>query len=216
VITVGLTGNLSCGKSTIARRLRELGAVVVDADALVHAALAKGGEAVPAVLARFPGTGAGRGGVDRAALAKLVFADEAARRDLEALLHPIVWRHQANERERARAQGASVFVVEAALLYEAWRNGGADPRSRFDVIVVVTCDPRVQLERAIARHPLTSAGRRADAEREVNARLLAQMPQAEKAALADIVLDNSGDPEEARARADLLFSDLERRAIGSP
>jgi len=216
VITVGLTGNLGCGKSTLARRLAELGAVVVDADALVHAALAPEGDAVAEVLARFPEAADEAGGVDRRALARRVFGDGVARRDLEAILHPIVWRRQAERREEARARGALFFVVEATLLFEAWRSGGPDPHSRFDVLVVVTCDPGVQLARAVARHPLTAAGRRDEAERDVSARLLAQMPQEQKAALADVVIDNSGTPEAARAQADLLFSDLERRAITSP
>lgn len=207
MIAVGLTGNLGSGKSTVARFFREHGAEVLDADALVHEMLAEGGEAAAAVLEEFPSAASRTGrGVDRQALARIVFHDERARRRLESILHPLVIARQDAWLEQARARGAELAVVEASLMLEAFRAGGPDPRDRFDRIVVVTCDEATQLERAVARQISRTGSTRAEAERDARARLLAQMTPSEKAALADDVIDNSGDPEETARQVAVLVS----------
>ena len=210
MIALGLTGNLGSGKSSVAGMLRERGAEVLDADRLVHAMLAEGGEAVDDVLAAFPRAAApGGASVDRRALASVVFADDRARRVLESILHPLVLRREHEWLEQCRARGARLAVVEATLLLEAWAAGGEDPRERFDAIVAVTCDEATQVARAVARG--VAAGVALDAaERDARARLAAQMPQAEKAALADHVIDNSGPLEATAAQVDALVEELER------
>ena len=197
---IALSGNIGCGKSAVAKMFAELGATIIDADALVHEMLAEGGEAVSAVLAEFPDSAAADGrSVDRKRLGAIVFADPSRRRALEALLHPRVWAREAALAAEALSRGARLVVVEATLLFEAWRNGGPDPRERFDAIVVVTCEPDIQLQRVIAR---------GHAEADARARIAAQMPQDEKARLADHVIDNSSDLESTRQQVTLLHSAL--------
>jgi dephospho-CoA kinase len=203
VISVGLTGNIGCGKSTVARMFGELGAEVVDADAVVHELLAPGGAAVPQVLARFPSCAGSDGGVDRARLGALVFAEPEERERLEAILHPLVLERTQQLVAQAQAAGRQMVVVEAALIFEAAER---HPRSleRFDAVVVVTCDPEVQLQRAMAR----TGRRRDEVEAALAPRLAAQMPQDEKAARADHVIDNSGDPEGTRRQVRMVCSKL--------
>ena len=128
-----------------------------------------------------------------------MFADPSRRRALEALLHPRVWAREEALAAQALSHGAKLVVVEATLLFEAWRNGGPDPRARFDALIVVTCDPGTQLSRVIAR---------GHSEADARARIAAQMPQDEKARLADHVIDNSGDLESTRQQVTLLHSAL--------
>lgn len=197
---VSLTGNIGCGKSAVAKMFAERGATIIDADALVHEMLAEGGEAVSAVLAEFPESAAVDGrSVDRKRLGAIVFANPSRRRALEALLHPRVWAREEALAAEALSRDAKLVVVEATLLFEAWRNGGPDPRERFDAIVVVTCDPDIQLRRVIGR---------GHSETDARARIAAQMPQDEKARLADHVIDNSGDLESTRQQVTLLHSAL--------
>ncbi len=185
---VGLTGGLASGKSTVAGLLAELGAAVIDADRVVHDLYGPGQPGAHAVAERF-GTDllAPDGSVDRDRLAGLVASDPGARKVLEALIHPLV-------RERIRAwiselgeggEAPPVAVVEATLMVEtgSWRD--------HDLLVVVSCRPEQQLERAVARGM---------PEERARALLAAQLPLAEKVALADVVVDNSGPPEVLPAR----------------
>jgi dephospho-CoA kinase len=204
VIALGLTGNIGCGKSTVAAMLADMGAVVVDADQVVRELLSPGGAAEAAVLAAFPGARGTDGAIDRRALAAIVFADAARRRELERIVHPLVLERSEAEARDARARGAKLFVHEAALLFEAARDGGPDPRARFDALVVVTCDPAVQLERVAAR----ARGDRDAALADARSRIAAQMPQDEKARLADFVVDNSGDLAETERQVRVVVSGL--------
>ncbi len=214
MIAIGLTGNLGSGKSTVARLLRERGAAVLDADLVVREMLAEGGEAVPDVIAAFPSAATPDGrAVQRTRLAELVFGDEDARHRLEDILHPRVHARQAAWLDAQRREGASLAVVEASQMLEAHARGGPDPRERFDLIVVVTCDDDERLRRAVSR--AVAAGVPADrAERDARSRIAAQMPQERKAALADLVVDNSGSLADAEAAVDRLHADLARRAAG--
>jgi dephospho-CoA kinase len=211
MISAGLTGNIGAGKTRVAQMMRRHGAEVLDADVLVHGLLHEGGDAVAEVLASFP-SAASRDGrsVDRRALGRIVFADQEKRRRLEGILHPMVHERQRRWLDGCAARGTKIAVVEATLMIEAWKNGGPDPRERFDVIIVVTCDEATQIRRAVARAVAAGASP-AEAERDARARLSAQMPQAEKAAHADYVVDNSGDTQATAAHVDVLVAELLRR-----
>jgi len=200
VLRIGLTGGIASGKSAVADRLAELGAVVLDADVLAREVVARGTPGLTEVVTRFgPGVLAGDG-LDRAALGRLVFADPSARRDLERIVHPAV-RQRAAELER-QAPDDAVVVHVIPLLVETGQ--AAD----FDLCVVVDCDPATQAARLQRRNGLTAA--------EADARLAAQATRAERLAVADVVLSNDGSLGELRRRVDALWAGLDRapRTVG--
>ena len=208
LLDVGLTGGIASGKSTVTRILQGLGARVFDADAVVHELLAAGRPEARLVLERFgPTVRAADGGVDRAALAAIVFADPGALEDLNALVHPAVRRELDARKEVVRSAGGGVVITDAALLVET----GAF--ARYDRLIVVACDPGLQLARLLARSPeLTVAAARA--------RIAAQAPVTRKVGLADYVIDTSGTladtDRHSRAVWDLLRADLDLRRRGEP
>jgi dephospho-CoA kinase len=180
---LGLTGSVGMGKSVTARFFAEEGMPVHDADAAVHRLYE--GEAVAPIEAAFPGTTA-NGKVDRAKLAEHVLGDAAALKRLEAIVHPLV---QASERRflaEAQARGAKVAVLDIPLLFET----GSD--RRVDAVVVVSAPPGVQRARVLARPGMTVE--------KFEAILAKQMPDAEKRARADFVVDTSQGFEAARAQ----------------
>jgi dephospho-CoA kinase len=180
---LGLTGSVGMGKSVTARFFAEEGMPVHDADAAVHRLYE--GEAVAPIEAAFPGTTA-NGKVDRAKLAEHVLGDAAALKRLEAIVHPLV---QASERRflaEAQARGAKVAVLDIPLLFET----GGD--RRVDAVVVVSAPPEVQRARVLARPGMTVE--------KFEAILAKQMPDAEKRARADFVVDTSQGFEAARAQ----------------
>jgi dephospho-CoA kinase len=183
MFTLGLTGSVGMGKSATARFFADEGVPVYDADAVVHRLYE--GEAVAPIEAAFPGTTA-TGKVDRTKLAARVLDDAAALKRLEAIVHPLV---QASERRflaDAKARGAQVAVLDIPLLFET---GG---ERRVDAVVVVSAPPEVQRERVLARPGMTV---------EKFAAILAkQMPDAEKRARADFVVDTSQGFEAARTQ----------------
>ncbi len=189
---VGLTGNIGCGKTAVAGMLRRLGAEFIDADKVAHEQLRPATPATAAVARRF-----GRqilkadGSVDRQALANVVFADAKALRALERIVHPFVLR-EIDERV-ARAQ-AAVVVIEAIKLLESGLH------LRCDQVWVVTCHEEQQVERLI-----TSRGMLRE---EALQRIRAQPPQAEKAARADVVIDNGGTLEETWRQVKAAWSAL--------
>ncbi|UMY17630.1 dephospho-CoA kinase [Methylobacterium organophilum] len=198
---LGLTGSIGMGKSATAAMFAEHGVPVHDADAAVHALYAPGGAAVDKIGARFPGTLNAAGGVDRAKLRALVLDDPEAMRDLEQLVHPLV-----AEQERAflaRHAQAPLVVLDIPLLFE----GGA--AARCDAVLVVTAPPEIQRERVLARPGMTE---------EAFTRILAkQMPDGEKRARADYLLDTSLGFAEAGARVAEIIVDLTRgRAAQRP
>jgi dephospho-CoA kinase len=197
VLLVGLTGGIGSGKSTVSNMLAERGAVILDADRFAHDAVRSGTEAFDSVVERF-GSEVVRpdGELDRAHLAGIVFADEASRRDLEAIVHPEV-RRMIAAGIGANAQTSKVVVLESPLLIEM------DQQGSCDVVVVVV----VSLEDAIAR-----LVRRGMSEADARARQAAQLPLEEHAKVADVILDNGGDLEELRAEVDRLWESLSARA----
>ncbi len=178
---IGLTGNIACGKSTVLRVLRELGAQTIDADELTHRALAPDGAAYDGVVLAFgPGVLTEAGEIDRGALGRIVFSDPAELARLEALVQPHV-RAQIN---KLLASASSPVVIDAIKLFE----GGL--AERCDEVWVVLCRPEQQVERLIRRNNYS--------REEALMRIRAQPPQEAKVRLADVIIDNSGTEEETR------------------
>jgi dephospho-CoA kinase len=197
MLLVGLTGGIGSGKSTVARMLAERGAVVLDADAFAREAIAAGTPGFRAVAERFGEEVVDPdGGLDRPGLAAIVFADDEARRDLEAIVHPEVRRRLVRAIE-AHADGDDILVIDSPLLVEAGQGGSVQ------LLVVVTAPEEAQLERLAADRGMS--------EEEVRARMAAQMPPEEKAANADVVLDNDGDLLDLERQVERLWRDLEAR-----
>lgn len=194
MFVLGVTGGIGSGKSTVAALLAARGAQVLDADAIVRE-LYRGGE-LPRRIARRFGAAmlAPDGSVDRAALAAAVFADPAARRDLEALVHPEVRRTvEARLGELRRAGFTGLVVVDAALLVEA------TPPYPLDALLVVTAPPALRVERLAARGV---------APDEAARRIAAQTDDAARAARADAVLVNDSSREELERRLDAALREL--------
>jgi dephospho-CoA kinase len=192
---IGLTGGIASGKSTFAAALRARGVPVVDADALARAAVAPGSAALAEIERAFgPDVLAADGSLDRRRMAALVFADDAARRRLEAITHPAVRRAMAEETARLSAQGHDLAFYDTPLLFEV----GLE--AVVDAVVVVFAPPHVQRERLAARDGLGRA--------QADARLAAQLPIDEKAARADFVVENVGAPADLGEKADRLLADL--------
>ena len=179
MLKVGLTGGIATGKSYVLEQFRRRGVPCLDADELAHGVTASGTEATAAIAARFGNDIlAADGAVDRRKLGPIVFADLAARRELEAIVHPAVYRAiQAGLRGFELVGDGAFAVVDVPLLYET----GAE--KTFDKVIVTTCAPEIQLAR------LRDRGLTGDAARQ---RLAAQWPTAKKAARADVVVTTDG------------------------
>ena len=197
---IGLTGGIACGKSTVSAELRARGAAIIDADALAHELSQPHQPIYNAYVERFGSEiVAADGTLDRAAIARRVFADPAVRAEVEAIAHPII-RRAAEERLRAaRDENKRAAVLDVPLLFEAGWDALADETW------VVALPREEQLARLLARDKAMDAG-------EARARIAAQMPLAEKCARAHVVIDNSGTVEEIREYIGKLWKEriLER------
>ncbi|MEJ2375746.1 MAG: dephospho-CoA kinase [Pseudolabrys sp.] len=180
---LALTGSLGMGKSTTAKMFAEEGVPVHDADAAVHALYE--GEAAPLIEAAFPGT-TENGKVDRDKLGKRVLGDEVAIRKLEAVVHPLVRKAEERFLREAERAGASVAVLDIPLLFET---GG---EKRCDAVVVVSAPAEVQRARAFERPGMS--------EEKFRAILANQVPDAEKCARADFIVDSGHGFKRARAQ----------------
>jgi len=200
VLRVGLTGGIATGKSYVRQRLHEAGFPTIDADVLAREAIAPGSEGARAVVARFGREILTEGGaIDRARLGAQVFADAAARADLEAIVHPRVYaRITGWFTQLARNGYRGAAVADIPLLFET---GRADD---FDVVVVVMCAPEIQQARLQARDGL-------DAEAAAR-RLAAQWPTAEKASRADIVVRTDDGFADTDRQVQALVAQLQRQA----
>ncbi|HEY3006284.1 MAG TPA: dephospho-CoA kinase [Kribbellaceae bacterium] len=197
MLRVGLTGGIGSGKSEVSRRLRAHGAVVVDADVLAREVVAPGTEGLAEVVAAFGNDVLTAGGaLDRPKLGALVFADDEARKRLEAIVHPRV-RARAAELEAAAAPDA-VVVHDIPLLVET---GQAD---RFDVVLVVDVPPDVQLRRL--------TGQRGMSEDEARARIASQAGREDRLKAADVVIDNSRSLADLDAAVAEVWGRLAARA----
>jgi dephospho-CoA kinase len=182
---VGLTGGIASGKSTVAAMLVDLGAVLIDGDALAREVVARGTPGLARVVEEFgEGILSPEGDLDRPALGRIVFADEEARRRLEAITHPLIFERYA-ELEAAAPPGALV-VHDIPLLAES---GRADT---FDAVVVVDVPVEVQVERMVRDRGWT--------REEAESRIAAQASREDRLAIATHVIDNTGSLEELRAR----------------
>ncbi len=192
---IGLTGGIATGKSHVRARFEHLGVPTIDADVLAREAVAPGSPVLAEVVQRFgPGVLDASGALDRRALAGIVFADDQARRDLEAIVHPRV--RAATDLWFAALDPAQPFAVaDIPLLYETGRD--AD----FDLVIVAAADPDTQVRRVMARDGLSEAAARA--------RLAAQWPIEEKVRRADFVIRTDG----AHADTDLAVDDVYRLLI---
>jgi dephospho-CoA kinase len=183
MIILGLTGSIGMGKSTTAKLFEEAGVPVYDADATVHRLYE--GEAAPAIEAAFPGSTV-NGEVDRTKLSARVVHDPAAMKALEGIVHPMLGASRQKFLLDAEHSGAPVAVFDVPLLFET---GG---EKRVDAVVVVTTSPEVQRARILARDNMTPE--------KLDAILARQLPDAEKRARADFVVDTSDGLEPVRAR----------------
>jgi dephospho-CoA kinase len=190
---VALTGGIASGKSTVARLLAGLGALVIDADQLARDVVEPGTPGLDRVVERF-----GRevltddGHLDRPAVAAIVFKDVQARKDLEAIVHPLV--HEAGQRAEADAEPGRLVVHDIPLLAEAGRAEG------FDAVIVVDTPAETQVARMVEDRGWT----REDAE----ARIAAQAPREQRRSLATHVIDNSGSREDLEARVREVYAEL--------
>lgn len=188
LVRVGLTGNIASGKSAVADVWAGLGATIIDADVLARRAVEPGTDALARIVDRFgDDVLQADGQLDRAALRRRVFADEAARRDLEGILHPEIARLRADEETHGRAAGAAVIVNVVPLLFEV----GLD--EAMDVVVLVDAPESVRAERLMEHRGLSPE--------EARAMIDAQMPAATKRNRADIVIDNDGTLDELERKA---------------
>jgi dephospho-CoA kinase len=198
MLLVGLTGGIGTGKSTVARMLEKRGAVVFDADILARQAVAPGTPGFDQVVERFgPNVLAPGGGLDREALASIVFSDPAARRDLEGIVHPEVRRMFAEGCEEYR-DSDRVVVFSAPLLVETGMH------TAFDLLIVVSAPVATQIERLMRDRGM--------GERDVQARIAAQLPLEAKAEVADVLVDNEGTLEDLERRVERVWRDLDARA----
>jgi dephospho-CoA kinase len=195
MLKAALTGGIATGKSHVLEGLRRRGVPCLDADVLAHGVEAAGTEATQAIAARFgDGVLAKDGSVDRRKLGPIVFADSVARRDLEAIVHPAVYRAiKAGLRAFELTGNPRLAVVDVPLLFESGR------ASDFDMVIATVCRPEIQLARLIARGMSDADARQ---------RLAAQLPSAEKAARANHVIDTSGTFEETDVQVDRVLKAL--------
>ncbi len=193
---VGLTGGVASGKSTVSAILRELGAVVIDADRIAREVVAKGTEGLAAVVRELGEEILDENGeMDRPAVARLVFADDDARRRLEGVIHPLVRSEGA--RLEGEAPEGSVVVHDIPLLAETGQ------ASAFDAVLVVDADPEEQVRRAVRD--------RGWSEEEARSRIAAQAGREERRAFATHVIENSGTLDELRRRVEEVYSQLQTR-----
>ncbi|MBX3174647.1 MAG: dephospho-CoA kinase [Gemmatimonadaceae bacterium] len=192
---IGLTGNIASGKSTVAARLAELGAPIVDADVLAREAVAPGSPGLAAITRRWgDAVVTADGQLDRAALRRIVFADAGERRALDAIVHPEVARLRDAAVARHRAAGAPVVVCDIPLLFEA------ELEESVDTILLVHAPAAVRRERLVRERGLSPD--------EADAMIGAQMPSEWKRERADHVLENAGTREELLAAVDQLWPRL--------
>lgn len=196
-LRVALTGGIATGKSFCLGEMAAAGVPTIDADRLAHDAIAPGTPGFDAVVLRFGrGVVGASGAIDRPALGRLVFGDARARRDLEAIIHPGVYRAVERWFAELGDRNERLGVADIPLLYETGRE------IDFDVVIVASCPPEMQVERLMARNALSRD--------EAAQRMAAQMPIGEKAERADHVIDTSGSFDETRNQIRRLLEELRR------
>jgi dephospho-CoA kinase len=190
---IGLTGSIAMGKTHTARIFAEEGIPVFDADAVVHALYRPGWKAVDIVRSLSPQVVVGND-VDRMRLSAEIMEDEGLLKRLEAAIHPLVREEQAQFVKRERRKNTPLVVVDVPLLFETGRE------HEFDSIVVVSAPPEIQRQRALARPGMTP--------KKLDLILSRQMPDREKRARADFVVDTGGSDELARSQVKRIVNQL--------
>lgn len=193
---IGLTGGIASGKSVVSKRLAELGAVIVDADVLAREVVAPGTEGLSDIRSAFgPTVITADGSLDRAALGAIVFADPDARSVLNGITHPAVWRRARELFAKAAAENPDAIVVyDVPLLAEVQAERAID----FDLVVVVHADAATRIRRMTELRGMS----REEAAHRINS----QASDAERLAIADLVIDANGTLEETLAQADRLWA----------
>jgi dephospho-CoA kinase len=195
VIVVGLTGGIGAGKSTVSALLAEHGAVVIDADAIVHEVQSPGHPVLAQMVERFgPDILLPDGRLDRQAVADIVFGDDQALADLNAIVHPAVGAEIA-ERMQAEQDTDHVVILDVPLLVESGRDDMA-------AVIVVDVDPEVAVARLVDQRGMSEA--------DARARIARQASREERLAKADHVIDNHGDREALRRRVDEVWDQISR------
>ena len=190
---LALTGGIGSGKSTVSAMLADRGAVIIDADAITREVQQPGHEVFDAIVTRFgDGVVATDGTLDREALAKVVFADEAARKDLEKIVHPAVGAEML-KRLQSEAETDHVVVYDVPLLVEAARRAMS-----FGGVIVVDIDPEIAVQRVVEQRGMGEA--------DVRARIANQASREERRAVADKVIDNSGTRDDLRRQVDEVWA----------
>ena len=191
MLLVGLTGGIGSGKSTVSALLAARGAVIVDADAITRSLQRPGEPVFEAMVERFgAGIVAADGSLDRPAVAAIVFTDEAAKRDLEAIVHPAVGAAMI-EQLQAHAGTDAVVVYDVPLLVESGKTG-------YGAVIVVDVDPEVAIERLVAHRGFD--------EVDARARIANQVTRDARLAVADRVVDNSGSLDELEGQVDEVWA----------
>jgi dephospho-CoA kinase len=195
MLRVALTGGVATGKSYCLARFRAAGVPVIDADRLAREAVAPGSPGLAATVKRFGTTGVTADGtLDRGRLGALVFADPVARRDLEAIVHPYVYRAITKWYEQMAAAGARLAIADIPLLFETGHEGD------FDRVIVATCPEDLQIQRLALRDGLDA--------RQARARLAAQWPLARKVGAAHFVIDTGGSFDATDRQVDDVIAAL--------
>lgn len=194
---IALTGGFGTGKSTVGRMFEDLGIPRVDADILVHKLMESGGDVWREIVATF-GEEILQSDreIDRSRLAEIVFGDAKKRKQLEAIVHPKVREAMHQEIDRLSQAGQTKIILEIPLLFEV----GWDREEKWNAIIVVTCDEKIQQERASKKFGLSAEA--------IKARISAQLPLSEKIKKATFVIDNSNDATATRKEVEKIFCSL--------
>jgi dephospho-CoA kinase len=188
MLKLGVTGGIGCGKSTVTALLAELGATVIDADAISRSLTAAGGAALPEIVRQFGSEMlASNGELDRTRMRHQVFSDTAARQQLESIIHPMVRREIERQIQTAEQSAVKCLILDIPLLVESdhWR-------TFLDRILVVDCEPATQIQRTMSRNSMTAE--------QVQAIMNIQSTRAQRLALADAVVLNDGITKEELRR----------------
>jgi dephospho-CoA kinase len=198
---IGLTGGIASGKSVVAKRFAELGAVVVDADVLAREVVEPGTPGLAAIAAHFgPRVIAADGGLDRPALGAIVFSDPEARLALNAITHPAVWRRARQLFDEAQRDDPDAIVVyDVPLLAEA----AADRPITFDLVVVVDAGTETRIRRLVELRGMS--------EQDARNRVSSQASDEQRLSIADEVIDSNGSLDETLAQADALYARIRAR-----
>lgn len=194
MLRIGLTGGIGSGKSTVSSRLAELGAVVVDADRIAREVVAPGEPALERIRERFGEVVFdAAGALDRPALGRVVFGDPQALAALEDITHPAIWARTAERFAAAEAVGTSIGVHDMPLLVEKGMAG------EYHLVLVVDTDEEVRVERLVSSRGMPEA--------EARSRIAAQAGDEQRRAVADVLLDNNGSPQELVAAVDRVWEE---------